>query len=140
MIQFHQKQSDNTTSQRPTKRQSEDLKETTPTIIVNQAPTAKVTEESVNRNQNFLRASPVHNIDGLALKLNRFKEKCATYVSHKDFVSQYIKSKLVPKGLEMTLEATSENYDQYFNTINWYFNLQFSWSSWNKLFHFVTKQ
>ena len=52
--QFHsvsQKlQSENTTSQRPTKRPREYPEETTPTIIVNQVSTATITEESVHRN------------------------------------------------------------------------------------------
>ena len=95
------------------------------TIIVNQAPTATVIEELVNINHNFLTASPItiHNTDGLALELNRLKEKSARYLSHKDFISQYIKSKLVPKGLELTLEPTIGNYDQDFID-NWYSNLK----------------
>ena len=51
---FTKKQNENTTSQRPTKRPREDPERATPTIIVNQASTATITEESVNRNQNFL--------------------------------------------------------------------------------------
>ena len=56
---FTKKQSENTTSQWPTKRPREDPEETAPAIIVNQASTATITEVSVNRNQNFLTASPV---------------------------------------------------------------------------------
>ena len=83
---------------------------------MNQTSTATITEESVNRNQNFLTASPItiHNTDGLAPKLNCLKEKFARYVSHKDFISQCIKSKFVPKGLELTLEPTMGNYDNDF--------------------------
>ena len=56
-----------------------------------------------------------YNTDGLALKLIRLKEKSARYVSHKYFVSQCIKSKLVLKGLELTIEPTAiRNDDQDF--------------------------
>ena len=77
------------------------------------------------RSQNFLTASPItiHNTDGLALKFNHLKEKSARYVSHKDFISQCIKSKLVPKGLQLTLESAIGNYDQDFID-NWYSNLK----------------
>ena len=44
----------------------------------------------------------------------KLKENSARYVSHKDFLSQCIKSKLVPKGLELTLEPTIGNFDQEF--------------------------
>ena len=88
--------------------------------------TATITEESVNRNHNFLTASSIiiHNANGLALKLNCLKEKSARYFLHKDFISQFIKSKLVPKGLELTLEPTIGNYDQDF-IYNWYSNLKY---------------
>ena len=56
---FTKKQGESTTSQQPTKRPREDPEETMPTIIVNQASTGAITEESVNRNQNFLTASLV---------------------------------------------------------------------------------
>ena len=76
-----------------------------PRIIMNQASIATITEESVYRNQNFLTASPItkHNINGLALKLSGHKENSTSYVSHKDFISQCIKSKLVPKRSELML-------------------------------------
>ena len=66
------KQSENMTSQQPTKRPREDPEEATPTISVNQAWTATITEESVNRNENSLTAFPItiHNTNGLTLKLN----------------------------------------------------------------------
>ena len=76
-----------------------------PTIIMNQASIATITEESVYRNQNFLTASPItkHNINGLALKLSRHKENSSRYVSHKDFISQCIKSKLDTKQLKILI-------------------------------------
>ena len=46
--------------------------------------------------------------------LSEIKEKPARYVSRKDFISQWIKGKHVPKGLELTLEPTIGNYDHDF--------------------------
>ena len=60
-----------------------------------------------------------HKTNTLAIKLNRLKEKSARYTSHKDFLSQCINNKLVPKGLELKLEPTIGNCDQSFND-NWY--------------------
>ena len=51
------------------------------------------------------------------------KENSARYVSHKDFLSQCIKSKLVPKGLELTLELTIGHFDQEFID-KWYYSLK----------------
>ena len=101
--QLTKKQGENATSQRPTKQPREDLEETTPLI-------ATITEESVNRNQNFVTAFPIttHNTDGLALKLNCLKEISAWYLSLKVSTLQCIKSKLVPKGLELKLEPQLE--------------------------------
>ena len=78
------------------------------------ASATTTTEESVNRNLNLLTASPltIHNKNVLALKLNHLKEKSIRYISHKDVISQCIKSKLVPKRLELTLEPKIKNYDQ----------------------------
>ena len=105
---------------------------------MNQASTTTITEESANRNQNFLTASPIiihntdglalklnslitiHNTDGLALKLNSLKEKSTSYVSYKNFITQCINSKLVLKRLELTFEQTIGHYDQD----NWYSNLK----------------
>ena len=140
---FTKKQSENTTSQRATKRLGENLEEATPTIIVNQASTVTITEESVNINHKLLTASPNHYTQPncrLALKLNRLKEKSARYVSHKDFIKQCIKSKLVPKGLELTLEPTIRNYDQDFID-NWYSNLKdFSLVSMEQIVSFCDKK
>ena len=85
-----------------------------PTIIANQAPLAAITKGLVNKNQNFLAASTIHNTYGLTLKLNHLKEKSASYVLYKDFISQRIKSKLVTKGLELALVQTIGNYHQDF--------------------------
>ena len=51
------------------------------------------------------------------------REKSAQYNSLKDRVSRCIQEKLVPKGLELTLEPTVGNYDQEFID-NWYSNLK----------------
>ena len=40
------------------------------------------------------------------------------------FLSQCINSKLVPKGLKLTLEPTIRNYDQNFAD-NWYSKLKY---------------
>ena len=76
------------------------LKKIMAALILNQTSTASITEESVNRDQNFLNAAPItiHSTDGVALKLNHLKEKFASYVRRKDFISQCIKGKIFPKG------------------------------------------
>ena len=48
------------------------------------------------------------------MKLNRLKEKNARYQSHREFLSQCIESKLIPKGLKLELEPTIGNHDQEF--------------------------
>ena len=50
----------------------------------------------------------MHNTYGLALKLNRLKEKSTRYFSQKDFISQCIKINLVSKGLNLTLKQPLE--------------------------------
>ena len=47
-----------------------------------------------------------------AMKLNRLKDKNARYQSHREFLSQCIESKLIPKGLKLELEPTIGNHDQ----------------------------
>ena len=87
---FTSKQSENTlpVNNQLKRRPTEDLEETTPTVIANQALTAAVTEESGR----------------LALNLNHLKERPDWYISHKDFISQCININLVQKGLDLTLE------------------------------------
>ena len=50
------------------------------------------------------------------------KNKNARYQSHREFLSQCIESKLIPKGLKLELEPTIGNHDQEFFDM-WYFNL-----------------
>ena len=51
------------------------------------------------------------------------REKSTRYNSHKDIPSRCIQEKLVPKGLELSLEPAVGNYDQEFID-NWYSNLK----------------
>ena len=62
------------------------------------------------------------NKEGVALKLNRLKEKHARYESHKEFLTRFISEKLVRKGLKLELEPTIGNPDQEFLN-NWFSKL-----------------
>ena len=100
----------------------------TPEILVSQASasTVQVTMkcEGDNTNPNLTaRPARTDNTDALAIKLNRLWAKLARCKSHKDFLSCCIQEKLVPKGLEISLEPTIGNYDQeFFDT--WHSNLK----------------
>ena len=100
-------------TQRSTKRLREDTEHLTPEILLSNSSTY---QEEDNINSNLLRAAPPqnHNTDGLAIKLNRLKEKSARYNSHRDFLSKFIQENLVTKGQEITLEPTLGNFDQNF--------------------------
>ena len=54
-----------------------------------------------------------------AMKLNRLKDKNARYQSHREFLSQCIKSKLILKDLKLELEPNIGNHDQEFLDM-WY--------------------
>lgn len=73
-----------TKKQWPTKQTREDLEETRPIIIVNSASAATIIDESFNRNQNFITASPItiHSIYELALNLSLLKEKNTPSLSY----------------------------------------------------------
>ena len=75
-----------------------------------------IIQEGDKMSSNLLTATPSqnHNTDGLAIKLNCLKEKSARYNSHRDFLPTCIQENFVPKGLEITLEPTIENFDQDF--------------------------
>ena len=129
-----------TSNQRSNKRAREEIEDTSPTVLISQASTATITDETVNQNRKFLTASPAlgqkHNTDRLTTKLNRMKETSARYVSKRDFLSQCIKIKLVPKGLELTLGLTIGNFDQD----NWYSILkEFSLTLMSNLVRFYDK-
>ena len=57
------------------------------------------------------------------MKLNRLKDKNARYQSHREFLSQCIESKLIPKGLKLELVPTIDNRNQVFLD-TWYSNLR----------------
>ena len=79
----------------------------------------------MNEDQNFL-ITPIfaeRHKEQQAIKLNCLKDKNARYQSHREFLSQCIKSKLIPKGLKLELEPTIINHDQEFLDM-WYSNLQ----------------
>ena len=90
------------------------MEDLTPEILVSQASTSTITDEGDNTNPNLLRTRPTrtHNTDALAIKLNSLRKKSARYNSHKDFLFRCIQGKLVPKGLELTLEPTIGYYCQ----------------------------
>ena len=112
-------------NKRPDKRLGGDIEDLTPEILVSQASTSTITDESDNTNPNLLTARPPrsNNTDALAIKLNRLREKSARYNSHKDFLSRCIQEKLVHEGLELNLEPKIGNYDQEFID-NWHSNLK----------------
>ena len=106
------------------KYQTKDIEDMTPEILVSQASKTAITNEGDNSNPNLLtvltaRPKRSHNTDALAIKLNRLHEKSAQCYSYKDFLSRSIQEKLVPKGLELNLEATIGIYYQEFID-NWY--------------------
>ena len=62
----------------------------------------------------------------LAIKLNRLHDKNTRFESHRDFLLQCIREKLIPKELELMFEPTIVNHNQEFLG-NWYSKLkQFS--------------
>ena len=48
----------------------------------------------------------------LEITLNRLKDKQGRFVSHKYFLTRCVGEKLVPKGLDVTLEPTTDNHGQ----------------------------
>ena len=62
----------------------------------------------------------------LAIKLNRLHDKNTRFESHRDFLLQCIREKIIPKELELVFEPTIVNHNQEFLD-NWYSKLkQFS--------------
>ena len=51
-------------------------------------------------------------IERIALKLNRLKDKGVKYKSYQDFLTECIIEELVPKGLKFELETIISNYGQ----------------------------
>ena len=96
-----------------------------PAILVSEASTATLIADNLKEDQNFL-ITPTfaeRYKEQQAMKLNRLKDKDAQYQSHREFLSQCIESKLIPKGLKLELEPTIGNHDQEFLD-TWYSNLQ----------------
>ena len=125
-LSFERKQRESS-NQRSKKRQQEEIEDLNPAVIVSQASTATITEETVSTNPNLLSPFSIQtyqrNIDTLAITVSRLNKKSTRYTSHKDFLSQCINSKLVLRGLELTLESTIGNYDQSFID-NWHSKLK----------------
>ena len=62
----------------------------------------------------------------LAIKLNQLHDKNTRFESHRDFLLQCIREKIIPKELELMFEPTIVNHNQEFLD-NWYSKLkQFS--------------
>ena len=101
--------------------------DTNPAVLVDQTSTSTllVTTETTPMASLLSPNNDVYrniNKEQTALKLNRLKEKAARYESHKDFLSQCVAEKLVPKGLKLELEPTFGNHDQEFLD-NWFSKL-----------------
>ena len=87
----------------------EEIADTSPTILVNQASISTIAEELITVNTNFTspRASNNNqNPDKLPLKLNQLEDKSGRYVPQKEFLTRCTVNKLIPKGLELSLEPT----------------------------------
>ena len=85
-----------------------------PAILVSEASTATLIADNLKEDQNFL-ITPTfakRYKEQQAMKLNLLKDKDAQYQSHREFLSQCIESKLMPKGLKLELEPTIGNDDQ----------------------------
>ena len=115
--------------------------ENTPGIVLDAPSTSTLVEEEPRPNINLLMTDEQREKQTtyLAVKLNRLQDKNTRFESHKDFLSQCIKEKLVPKGLELILEPTIGNHDQEFLD-NWYSKLkQFSLSLMEDIVQFCEK-
>ena len=96
-----------------------------PAILVSEASTATLITDNLKEDQNFL-VTPTfaeQHKEQQAMKLYRLKDKNARYQSHREFLSQCIESKLIPKGLKLELEPTIDNHNQEFLD-TWYSNLR----------------
>ena len=94
-------------------------------ILVSEASTATLIADNLKEDQNFL-VTPTfveQHKEQQAMKLNRLKDKNARYQSHREFLSQCIESKLIPKCLKLELEPAIGNRDQEFLD-SWYSNQQ----------------
>ena len=79
--------------------------------------------DNLKEDQNFL-ITPTfaeRHREQQTMKLNRLKDKNARYQSHREFLSQCVESKLIPKCLKLELDPTIGNHDQEFLD-TWYSN------------------
>lgn len=128
--------------------------ETNPVFLIEQASTSTLVNNSETSLLNTTQIAATNttqnsspgvtlpqniNKEGVALKLNRLKEKQARYESHKGFLTRCIAEKLVPKGLKLELEPTLGNHDQEFLD-NWFSKLnEFSLNLMNDIVTFCDK-
>ena len=109
-----EKDSTNHGNKPPSKRLREE--DDNPATLVNEASTVTVIVDNLKEDQNFL-ITPTfaeQHKKQQAMKLNRLKDKNGQYQSHREFLSQYFESKLIPKGLKLELQPTMSNRDQEF--------------------------
>ena len=100
------------------------IEEENPSIQLDHELTNILIQQSSVIDMNVL-VTPVDrsiNKEKLAMKLNHLKNKSARYESHKSFLNQCIREKLIPKGLKVYMEPTIGNHDQEFL------------DNWNQLF------
>ena len=117
-----EKDSTNHGNKLPSKRLREE--DNNPAILVREASTTTLMVDNLNEDQNFL-ITPTfaeRNKEQQTMKLNRLKGKNARYQSHREFLSQSIESKLIPKCLKRELEPTTGSQHQECLDM-WYSNL-----------------
>ena len=99
--------------------------ESTPGTVLDAPPTSTLIEEEPQPNLNLLFTDEQREKQAtyLAIKLNRLHDKNTRSESHRDFLWQCIRVKLVTKGLQLMLKLTIRNHDQQFLD-NWYSKLK----------------
>ena len=115
--------------------------ENTPGIILDAPSTSKLIGAKPQPNLNLLSTDEQREKQTtyLAIKLNQLHDKNTRFESHRDFLSQCIREKLIPKGLELMLEPTIGNHNKEFLD-NWYSKLkQFSLSLMEDIVQFCDK-
>ena len=102
------------TNQRSKRLQKED--ENTPGIVLDAPSTSILIGEEPQPNLNLLSIDKQREkqTSYLAIKMNRLHDKNTRFESHRDFLSQCIREKLIPEGLELTLKPTIGNHNQEF--------------------------
>ena len=102
--------------------------ENTPGIVLDTPSTSTLIGEEPEPNLNLLSTDEQREKQAvyLATKLNQLHDKNTRFDSHRDFLSQCIREKHIPKELELILEPTIGFHNQEF-LYNWYSKLkQFS--------------